>query len=160
MAIALYEVGALAPRRAQDRRPPDLEYGKKIEALRKRSGLTQKGLADRLPGRVPGEPMSTDGYRMYVKGYSRISADNVELWASALNLPVEEVAVELGIHLFTTSAESCLTRELIALMPPQIAADVEEFIRDTATLSPEDQANVLDVARSYYAGRYGRRDRA
>jgi transcriptional regulator with XRE-family HTH domain len=151
VAVALREVMAV-PRKAPHQKAPDPEYGRKIADLRDLSGLTQEKLAARLG-------LKKEGYRMYEKGYSRVGPGKVELWAKALDMPVRKVAEALDIKLFTTSAESCLSRELIALLPPEIAASAEDALRTIVDLPAPVQAQAVESLQNYLAGYLARRNR-
>ena len=129
MAVALAEVGAVVASRKTDE---GVRMGAILESLRREQGLTQQELAARLP-------MSLEGYRNYAKGYGRISRNTLPKWASALNIPVPELAQRLGIALLTEPDASALRQQLATLLPDANAAELDDLARKLATLSPFDQ---------------------
>jgi transcriptional regulator with XRE-family HTH domain len=114
--------------------------GRQLVGLRKERGLTQAQLAERLG-------LSTEGYRMYEKGYSRVRADSLPRWARALNLPAPALAAKLDIPLGVDPDASALAREVAALLGPEEADEIDAIVRELAPLPPAARRRALDMMR-------------
>lgn len=141
MAIALAEV-IVASRRTDE----GMRMGEQIEAIRKEGPFTQQQVADRLG-------LKLASYLGYRRGYTKITPNNIQQWANALDYPVVKLANRLGIPLPAQADASGLRQELAALLPDASAADLDGYVRDLASLPISDQRQILDGLRDHIAGR-------
>lgn len=144
MAIAVAEVmrGVASKKTAEG-----VRMGNELEKVRIERGLTQQDVADRLV-------MSLQGYLGYRKGYSKVTQKSLIRWATALGMPPARLAKRLGIELVVCESPDDLRGQLAALFGPDRGDEYARLLQDTADLSPEAHADVLNVARSYFTGRY------
>lgn len=150
MAIAVAEVVRGVAARKTD---SGTRMGEELEKVRRERNLTQQQLATRLG-------MSLQGYLGYRKGYSKVTEKSLVRWATAFGLPATKLAKRLGIELVLSDCPGDLRGQLTALFGSEQADDLEQFLRDTAELPPEDQQQVLGVALDYVAGRKARRQQS
>lgn len=120
-----------------------MTLGAKLQALRERQDLTQKQLGNKLG-------ISFKTVSAYENNRATIKSTEFEQWADALGVSIAELTASLGLGLPETTG--ALRGELAALYGPDQGDQVDELVREIATLPATERQQLLNTVRDSLDG--------